>query len=184
MRNPKLGAGCVSSDRPQPHLDHQRPRRAIAQHPPQVRRTGAQHNPRDLLTSLQAQQQPCSPHSAGWVRPSTPRCPTTPSRSTPSARSTDSWPPASAPPCGSSYVEKPALGALALTKPVDVPREEGRPGPARLEAPLGPLNVELRVGGCRRKGLLPERLSRSGKTAVHMWVKVEEHDAQYPKKSN
>ena len=123
--------------------------RAIARRTLQVRLSCHPETLAILLTHDKAQPQPCSPHSAEWVRPSTLRCQTTPSRSTPSARSTDSWPPASAPPCGSSYVGKLAPVAPVLIEAVDVPREEGWSGSPRLEAPLGPLNDELKRGGER-----------------------------------
>jgi hypothetical protein len=137
---PELGIVRASSERLQPHLSTQRTRRAIERHTPQVRLCLRFKTSTVSLTNAQAHPQPCSPHSAGWVRPSTLRCQTTPSRSTPCARSTDSWPPVLAPPCGFSYVSALEAVAHGLTNAVDVPREEGRPGSAWLEAPMGPLS--------------------------------------------
>jgi hypothetical protein len=93
------------------------------------------------LIAVQARHPPCSPHEREWVRPNMLLTRTTQSTFTRSDHSTDSWQPASAQACGSSYVFRPHRIGAGLTVVVDVPREEGRPGAVRLEAPLGPLNA-------------------------------------------
>lgn len=52
----------------------------------------------------------------------------------------------------------------ALIQAVDVPREEGRPGPARLEAPLGPLNASWQAG--------VEEVAEVGKSS---WSQDQQH---------
>jgi hypothetical protein len=77
-----------------------------------------------------------------------------------------------------------ALGGRALTEAVDVPREEGRPGPARLEAPLGPLNGESKRGS-RRKTWTGMEVRRPIPAALYIckWKITDvEDDAQYPSK--